>query len=137
MNTEIEKLFVNYEIAFRLKELGFNEPCFSWYGDGKFRNGKIPEKLYTYSKDIFDEDELKEKNLIVLAPLYQQAFRFFREKYGLINSISEQTVNTFGFYIDKLGDNKISQFREFTGFETYEEAELACLEELILIIKQK
>ena len=31
MNAEIEKLFVPYEIAFKLKELGFKESCLGYY----------------------------------------------------------------------------------------------------------
>lgn len=133
MNTERQKQFVSCEVSRKLKEKLFNEPTMAFYDE----NGDF--KFVPYNESDINLTNLVTKteneNKYSSAPLFQQAFRFFRENYGLINSISEQTVNTFGFYIDKLGDNKISQFREFTGFKTYEDAELACLEELILTIK--
>ena len=69
----MEKEFIPYEQALVLKELGFDEPCFAWFileGDGA-KSTLVLEKCP--KQDIG----------LCLAPLYQQAFRWFREKYNL------------------------------------------------------
>ena len=66
------KEFVTYEQALALKELGFDEPCFSFYID-------VDKFLYTNQKWL--NYNLNSKR--ISAPLCQQAFRFFREKYQL------------------------------------------------------
>ena len=113
----MNKEFITYEQAVALKELGFDEPNYflKWY-DSK---GDIREGLGL--------GEVK-------APLYQQAFRWFREKYQLHNGI-------YPYY-----DEYEFQIKDFRlpintpingGLMPYEEAELACLIKLIEIVKQK
>ena len=71
----MEKEFVSYEMALALKELGFNEPCFTYYynDSGKLRtNISIDiDNGWTYFPN---------KKSITLAPTFSQAFRFFRGK---------------------------------------------------------
>ena len=65
----LEEQFVTYEIALKLKELGFDEKCFKVYDELGF---------------IQDEKEMDELNLIKLnAPLWQQVIDWFREKYNI------------------------------------------------------
>jgi hypothetical protein len=67
------------------------------------------------------------------APLYQQTFRWFREKYDMIHNVNRIFKDEFGYTITS-GDNEpINGF----CFKTYEEAELECLKKLIEIIKEK
>lgn len=64
----MKELFVPYEQALELKELGFDEPCFGFYNDmenNKPMGGNFP---------------CDGRNS---APLYQQCFRWFREKYKM------------------------------------------------------
>ena len=65
------------------------------------------------------------------APLYQQAFRWFREKY-----ILGHMINGIGYesFIMNIG-GMLHIFNPF-DFKTYEEAELACLKKLIEILNQ-
>jgi hypothetical protein len=68
-----------------------------------------------------------------LAPTYSQAFRWFREKYGLYGhtfSIGNNETKKIHF------TNNIDS-RENVFYNTYEEAELECLKKLIEIVKQK
>lgn len=108
--------FIPYEQALELKELGFDEPCF-----GYFRNKEVVIEF------CFND-------IILTAPLYQQAFRWFREKHGLYKEIRKASsiVNEFKFVEIYYKDNK-----DFFigGHDTYEEAELACLKKLIEIAK--
>lgn len=124
----MEREFVGYEEALALKELGFNELCFGYFH-------------YIYKKDLIVypikgcvNSALLEKE--VSAPLFQQAFRFFREKYQIecyIKSLYEQKENK-GFYFG-LDDYKSRDFYSKT-YVSYEEAELACLKKLIEIAKK-
>jgi viroplasmin and RNaseH domain-containing protein len=118
----MNKEFVIYEQALALKELGFDEDCF------KVKLKDKPQLDYTPS-DYDDFPEQKEVEVGI--PLYQQAFRWFREKYRLY-PIIDSFVGVKGvvkfFY-------KLPMYDE--TFNTYEEAEQACLDKLIEICKNK
>jgi hypothetical protein len=101
----MEKEFIPYELALELKQLGFYEACFGLYAP--------PCK--TISLHHYGLLTAKEQ---ILAPLYQQAFRFFREEYRLSHI----------WIMAELLD---------TGEYTYEEAELECLVKLIEIVKNQ
>ena len=116
------KEFVTYKQALALKELGFDEPCLSYY-DG--------EKLFKFPGTTMCNRNFSDL-LTVTAPLYQQAFRWFREKHGLIYSIGHMGhSNTWAYEIIN-----ISMPGPNYGYaQTYEEAEQACLNKLIEIVK--
>jgi hypothetical protein len=120
----MEKEFINYSEALALKELGFDEPCM--YIFDKQRNNLMCP--------IYGLFENEEPNRFLNAPLYQQAFRWFREKYGIKTYVYEVLEERFVFitYTNQL-DYKMSA----TYHPTYEEAELECLKKLIEIVKQK
>ncbi len=111
----MEKEFVTYEIALKLKELGFDETCLANYLSTK----KLDISLWRHGFDI-------------PAPLYQQAFRWFREKYNLVSYVREATKSKYRFCIEKFDE----KFYNSTIL-TYEEAELECLKKLIEIVKEK
>jgi hypothetical protein len=119
----MEKEFVTYELALRMKQLGFDESCFAFYGD----------------ENDFSMDSSRKNNPFrkteCVAPLFSQAFRWFREKFGLNHEISyagrEGEYNAFvNDYVYGNNSNSPSVF-------TYEEAELACLDKLIEIVESK
>ena len=105
--------FIDYTEAIALKELGFDEPCFKVVEGG-------PTDIFPYEKlDV---------------PIYQQAFRFFRESHGLIYSIGHiGHTNTWAYEIINM---RIAG-PDYGYGETYEEAELECLKKLIEIVKNK
>jgi len=118
----MEKEFVPYQQALELKELGFDEPCFGRYcivTEWEEPTGEILIQMF--------DSNLLEKNLIK-APIYQQVFRWFREKYNAHIYPQKFTENTWHV---SWGD------WESPVFETYEEAELACLKKLIEIVNGK
>ena len=119
----MEKEFVSYEIALALKELGFDEPCYDNYN--------IYGKLWGLRLN----KQVKIKGAC-LAPTFSQAFRFFREKYKMA-IINPDWNNKFKYEIFNL--HLLNQGVLFTksGFENYEEAELACLQKMIEIVKKK
>jgi hypothetical protein len=124
----MEKEFIPYEQSLALKELGFDEPCFmQWtyapeliFCIGNWGNTKFKTNKESYSDSAGD---------CISAPLYQQAFRWFREKYGYLPNIHDFNGNfkaTLSGNCNWLG----------SWTKTYEEAELACLIKLIEIVKK-
>jgi hypothetical protein len=126
----MEKEFIPYEQSLALKELGFDEPCF------RFQNNIsniIEEKSWLNWNEV---------EQFVSFPLYQQAFRWFREKYGLrirnYGSINYSGGLSEYFEIFKYGYGTSNKSLSIEiGALTYEEAELACLIKLIEIVKNK
>jgi hypothetical protein len=122
----MNKEFVPYEQAVALKELGFDEPCFGYW---KMSDWLIEEKPRT--------DGYTHADQLCSAPLYQQAFRWFREKYELHSFIySDFSWNISGgmWDLDGYVDSRYDWDSE--PFKTFEEAELACLSKLIGIVKE-
>jgi hypothetical protein len=109
--------FLPYQESLELKELGFNEKCAAHY---------------------LDEDDLELKwkiyrNLsinmtyLVQAPLFQQAFRFFRDKFNFRYSIGNTNVSVVHY-----GTTQLLQDNA-----TYEDAELATIRFFIEKAKQQ
>ena len=121
-----ESLFVPYKIALELKDLGFNEECFAIYG-------KSEGHLFKIHTDKFDTvDELH----FIKAPTFSQAFRFFREKYGL-HYIICKNIQMDGYGYREVILIPYMEENENTIFKTYEEAEVECLVKLIEIAKEQ
>ena len=125
-NNMLKKEFVPHEQALALKELGFDEPCFKKYIAGCLWSNPTTPEIY---------ENIHSNSSDCLAPLYQQAFRWFREKYNLHSYIVDSKSYKWYFNIDDMTiDDVIS---EVLYFKTFEEAELECLKKLIEIVKNK
>jgi len=121
--------FVPYELAVKLKQLGFDEPCWGYYD---VNEGYSIGYAFCYS------DKESQPEIGCSAPTLSQAFRWFRENHGVMHRI---TSYAFGYemHIDNTPSINIKYVdrRYDTGidYKTYEEAELACLEKLIEIVE--
>lgn len=123
----MEKEFLRYAESLELKELGFNETCFAGYYD----DGKLHIRRVDFQSDLKG---------FCLAPTWQSAFSWFREKYhihgepfykgGLTKQTSWYDYKIYS-NIDWICNNPKQQWK------TYEEAELECLKKLIEIVKDK
>jgi len=130
MNSNINKEFVTYKQALALKELGFDDPCFGYhniaYGDDSL--GFSRGRGHINSKD---------KNF-PSAPLYQQAFRWFRDNcnyHHYIEPIWRNNEVHYEFCVaNSPSDNK--EFEEGDIIESYEEAESKCLDKFIELFKK-
>jgi hypothetical protein len=141
------KEFVPYTLALKLKQLEFDEPCFSiWKNDKLISVGghwgmNITHSMFGFEGDMFALDECR-------APTFSQAFRWFREKYSLGHEISCPYSSThFGKNVKIINEGKFEAFitdEEQLSFtdedflhDTYEEAELACLDKLIELVESE
>jgi len=124
----MEKEFILYEQALALKELGFDEPCFFSYD--YWNTERLANTYYNYVNY-----NVREKS--VSAPLYQQAFRWFREKYGLWSMVYPR--DGWNYSINRVDKTTSCSGESFHSVEInkYEEAELECLKKLIEIVKNK
>lgn len=130
----MSKEFIPYEQALEMKELG-HDVLYS--GEYFEMDG---EKYIIDDKDANDGWWLEHaEELNVNAVLYQQAFRWFREKHNLFSSVSvDQTMEPkFCYSLSKYADPYDWAILVFNSelYYTYEEAELACLKKLIEIVK--
>jgi hypothetical protein len=127
--------FIPFQQALELKELGFDEPCFGKiYADGGSEQLSYPYK---------NSDQIG-KVTSCSAPLYQQTFRWFMEKYNLRGFIGfRPNVKKFDYHVYDMslsGKEYVKQrtheeFQKDPKVGTYEEAELECIKELISIVK--
>jgi hypothetical protein len=128
----MEKEFVTYEQALTLKELGFDEKCLSRYC-------AVTEWEELTGEILFQNIDCNlSERFLVKAPLKQQVFRWFREKHecyaNLSSWIHEEELGIYHeFEIYKVKQYSHGSIR----FKTYEEAENACIDKLIEIVKQQ
>lgn len=133
--------FTLYPEALALKELGFNEPCIASYTQSMRFN--ICEQNGLHWETVTNDGYIKEYPKACTAPTFSQAFRFFRKQHKLNHSI--ETGSDAMKYATLLYESRPQIAYIYTSHEKiymgeyaeYEEAELACLKELIKIVKNK
>jgi hypothetical protein len=126
MNNE----FIPYEQALALKELGFDEPCIKYFWtDGMF--AKNYENPFNHNK----------RNNTISAPLYQQAFRWLLQKHNLYGIIIPTVTMdwTFKTMTAVIGMVEVPPYNHVEAYDysSRVEAEQACLEKLIELVKNK
>jgi len=121
----MNKEFVTYEQALALKELGFYEHCMGFYYYA------VPELRWMLQ---ISSDYHKIVSIID-APLKQQVFRWFREKYNVdcyITRILPNVVNRDIYHI-VLND----LWAPNDSYKNYEDAESRLIDNLIELAKQQ
>ena len=101
----IQNQFCSYEIALKLKELGFNEVTFTYFKE----NCTLEENIICLNGVKFwNLSDIKE----IAAPLWQQVIDWFREKHDIHIEI-ELTDNTTEFYYQYcIVDSKNREFHD-------------------------
>jgi len=132
----MKDLFVTYEQAVQLKELGFDEPCF---GSWEIEKTDIPTYTHSITTSYKNSNHPIGKTT---APLKQQVFRWFRDKHNILGSIYSNASGYLFEWHDSIGGTHRG-WSEYEGpndggcWDSYEEAEDACITKLIEIIKEK
>lgn len=139
----MKKEFIPYELALELQKLGFDDGCLTYY----FIGGKMSN----YFKKVHKNSRLIQTQPFKFhcsAPLYQQAFEWFREKHNLILDIvgfysGHQLPLTYlnrqkpkGYFVWDYYDENFSEDKAIK-FKTYQQARLESLKKLIEILKNK
>jgi len=125
--------FVPYPLALRMKALGFKERVLTYY------ENEVPKLYNGISGWDFNSSFLT----CCSRPTYSQAFKWFREKYGYLHHITyfdpvkaqiPGEADYQGLVLFPHQDvHKLAKI----SYDTYEEAELACLEKLIEIEEER
>ena len=118
----MKHLFCSYEQSLALKELGFDEECLG---------------VYDENIEIRVGDNIR-FGICINAPLKQQVFKWFRDK-----KLSDGSINRHGeadggysYRWEIVHEYGVYEERHFKmGYKTYEEAEDACIDKLIELIK--
>jgi hypothetical protein len=141
MDKDLEKEFLPYELALKMKAIGFNEPCV-YYVD-KNNNS------YIYNFQTHPDEFIEWCGVNVIpTPTFSQAFRWFRKKYDWQTSIIPtrdqhrfEVGYNYWIWNSKNGEEYHTEPKDRPCgdwiFKTNEEAELACLDKLLEIIENK
>jgi hypothetical protein len=124
----MQKEFITYEQAVDLESIGFDiRPDF---GNQTFLYGREGRHIFYTNYGVMGSGL---DDGYIYAPTFSQSFRWFREKYNIISSTRTHFNEEFFYeiYVDAM--NEITS----GYYNTYEEAELACLNKLIEIVKDK
>ena len=150
----MEKEFIPYELALRMKELGFDEVCLAYYdgwnGESHLiitnESGSFLSRLFRLFRkeecDTYNQSYVEYLIGICTAPTFSQTFRWFRERdfHTTIESYHclgndkpfglgiDQKVNGKWDYVDYSGDG---------NFDTYEEAQIKSIESILQIMEKK
>lgn len=145
--------FVTYELAKKLKELGFNEPCFKYYGISSKALFDMAKGKETVNNEQFKNDP---EDVWCSAPLWQQAIDWLRAKgihitiqpiigakikstgsTFLKNSIDADFIVTNEWEISFENCKPNTPEKTFNGFckSTYEQAREAAILKTLELIK--
>ena len=126
---KMNKEFVPYEPSLDLKELGFDEPCFGYYLNNEFQ----------FFADVRSCNTNSEFGFYPTTPTFSQAFRFFREKYGLYHEIKmfgDWDKPQYSYIVSGRTMTNPAHMWYYEHKDSHEEAELACLKKLIELVKK-
>lgn len=146
----MKELFLPYNLSLALKEIGFDEPCISfyyWYDKKEWRLNQevMPHSFWQnswFTKEVWAASmyKQKDKDFIgnVAAPLYDQVIEWFIEKHNTFINISPSIHHIDGeidgFFMTLCGSN------HYDNNDTYaerHEALNAGIQKAIELIKQK
>ena len=88
----MKEQFVTYEIALKLKNIGFDEECLAVFYQGRFMNDHIEPYVWNLVNSIKTNSDCNSLD-IVTTPLWQQVIDWLRENYNIY--IWEQPINSF------------------------------------------
>ena len=129
----MKKHFANYNQSLVLKELGYDEPCM-----GKYDTKQGDEWLLNiYSGHL--NAQFSDKNKACIAPLKSQVFEWARNEHKIeavvacyYSKILDISYGERKYHCHIVRDGVTTKGPKF---KTYEEAESACIDKLIEIVK--
>ena len=125
----MEKRFVTYEIAKKLKDIGFDEKCIGYFN----RKGELicgPN----VSDEAFLFTNIGKVPKCCLTPLWQQAIEFLSEQYNILIYIDFTPKESYFYRETKLGyslyhiDSEAENENKINFYEAREQAILKAIE---------
>ena len=124
--------FVPYDLALRLKNIGFNEECFATYFTVGAWQIDCTEGALNLNNNVAGE-------YTILAPLWQDAFDWLHDEHHLLAQISRIAQGSYHAIIQSTTDEYLELLREFdsicidevTDVYTYKDARLQTLTKMI------
>ena len=95
----MEKEFVPYDESLALKELGFDEDCFGYYVNAEL------DLTWKFSDCSLYQDT----HISILAPLYQQAFRWLYQKLDIERGVMPLDIESQQLLLKELIDKVSSK----------------------------
>ena len=141
----MKEQFVTYEIALKLKELGFDEECLCTYGKSDKRFMRNPgtnmlEEPIMGEPYYWKNSKIHES--VIASPLWQQVFDWFRITFQLFMGVSTDTISlkcSYDIFINNIDTDKVISYSENTNSDnwtlTYEEAREQAILKAIELIK--
>lgn len=128
----MKNLFVPYELALKLKEKGFDEPCLGYYGIWS-----TELRFPVYAGELENWNTIEN---LCSAPLYQQVQDWFREKHNLnitpqncIQYPLDKELRKTGYGGNIYNHKTDTNLKSYFG-ETYYESLTKAIEEAIKLI---
>jgi len=127
----MENKFVPYNIAYKLREIGFDEPCFGYFETNI-------DVFLIKDNNLITRKDLVRNDVDVLAPLWQQVIDWFRIKYGLAIHIDSSKIDWNQPIIRSFGKVEckriLGELNFRYSYDTYEEArEVAILKSIEIV----
>ena len=134
--------FVPYDLALRLKALGYDEPCFARYyqQDGNDAFIQIGETEIEEAENAGDDVTFECE-----APLWQDAFDWLHDEYHLLAQISRIPQGSYHAIIQSTTDEYLERLREcnlicideVVDVYTYKDARLETLTKMIEKVEEQ
>lgn len=121
----ITEHILTHEQSLAVKKLGFNEICLGYYNTDPY-----------LKKPMFNMVKPFEHEWCLPAPLKSQFFKWVRENHRIYHDVTFRSVS--GKWEYSLGECSSGFLCGGAyNYNTYEESELACIDRIIEIIKNK
>jgi len=137
----MEEQFCTPEIALELNELGFNEPCIAYFLNKNF--GMLFQAgTYSNGFKVVNQNYINSTTNAgigtILAPLWQQAIDFFREKYNWHIIINANDLTSYAPMVNELDDcSCLISVVPYKIYSTFEEAREQVILKCIELCKKK
>ena len=140
----MEKLFIPFELAVKLKEKGFDEPCFG-YHENNTLDPECPKLIINFNNTALSEEQSKRPGLYrvdnrnsclaqwaIAAPTYQQVIDWFRDKK--IHIGFTPFYDFFTCTIKDFNTDKEYEFNEYEFIKGYYPLQAFALDEALRLI---
>lgn len=123
----ITEAYVSFEVAKLLKEKGFNEPCYGFYG-WEFDENDKEEIYFSRWTNSAHDNHFPDEYLMCAAPTHQMAVRWLRETHKLFIEVSpilnfeKEIVEGYRCYMDSFDDRCMESNTIFVSYEEATEA---------------